>query len=183
MYVLAAAVVVLAALSILNLLLTTAAVRRIARVEGPRPGPDVGGVEVGSAVPPFEVHVSDGTALSETSLAGGHWLVAFYALGCRGCHDQLPDLLAQAPRLRAAGVRVLPVLLDIRTPGEGDEDLAARLARIGPLVTGDAAQTLMRAFAARVTPSYFAVGPDGRITAKGLLLAEVRASIPQRQPA
>jgi hypothetical protein len=36
----------------------------------------------------------------------------------------------------------------------------------------------MQAFAAQATPSYYTVGPDGRVTGKGMTLAQTLAEQP-----
>jgi peroxiredoxin len=170
-YVLSVAVVVLAVL--LDLSLTAAVIRRL-RVLGERPSvPDVGGLPVGAEVPAFEVPAVDGGPLTREVFSGRRTLVAFYSTSCAGCREQAPGFAAEAGKLTAKGVQVLPVL----TPdgaGLGDAEqgrLRELLAGTGRLVV-DGEGALPRAFAVQATPSYFAVGPDGRVTGKGLSLAE-----------
>jgi peroxiredoxin len=172
-YVLSVAVVVLAVLVLLDLSLTAAVIRRL-RVLGERSSvPDAGGLPVGAAVPAFDVTAVDGGSLSHEVLSGRRSLVAFYSTRCPGCREQAPGFAAEAGRLAAEGVQVLPVLM----ANGSDRDEAERdgllelLAGTGRLVV-DGEGALAGAFAVRATPSYFTVGPDGRVTGKGLRLAE-----------
>ena len=174
MYVLSLAVVVLAVLVLLDLSLTAAVIRRL-RVLGEQPPlPDAGGLPVGAEVPAFEVTTADGGVVTREAFSGRRTLVAFYSTGCRGCREQAPGFVAEAGKLAAEGIEVLPVLM---ANGHGqDEDeqegkLRELLAGTGRLVVDDQG-ALPRAFAVQATPSYFVVGPDGRVTGKGLRLAE-----------
>jgi peroxiredoxin len=172
-YVLSVAVVVLAVLVLLDLALTAAVIRRL-RVPGEHPSvPDAGGLSVGAEVPAFEVAADDGGLITAEAFSGRRSLVAFYSSGCKGCHEQAPGFAVQAGKLAAEGVQVLPVLM---TNGSGQDDgeldsLRELLAGTGRLVV-DGEGALARAFAVQATPSYFTVGPDGRVTGKGLRLAE-----------
>jgi len=174
-YVLSVAVVVLAVLVLLDLALTAAVIRRLRVLDERTSVPDFGGLPVGVEVPAFEVTAVDGGSFTGEVFSGRRSLVAFYSTNCTGCHQQAPDFAVEAGRLAAEGVQVLPVL----TPdGQGDAEREGRLRELlagaGRLVV-DGEGALPRAFAVRATPSYFAVGPDGRVTGKGLSLAECLA--------
>lgn len=172
MYVLTAAVIVLAVLTLLNILLTTAMIRRMGRKENGQV--DIGGLPVGAVVPEFEAATVDG---DEVSLAGHRSLVAFYSTSCPGCEAQAPNFAAAAGGLAEQGLQVVPVLMERGAPGDKSavRDL---LRRAGPLVVENGDRGLAAVFGTRATPSYFTVGPDLRITGKGLTLAECLAGNP-----
>ena len=185
MYVLSVAVVVLAVLVLLDLALTAAVIRRL-RVLGERPsvpGFDVGGPPVGAEVPAFEVTAVDGGSLTREVFSGRRSLVAFYSTNCQGCQAQAPEFAVEAGKLAAEGVQVLPVLMvkgsDQDEPGR--DGLRELLAGTGRLVV-DGEGALASAFAIHATPSYFAIGPDGRVTGKGLRVAETLAESLEGSP-
>jgi thiol-disulfide isomerase/thioredoxin len=171
-YVLTAAVVALAVLVLLNMLLTTAMIRRMGRKE--RGKVDVGGLPVGTVVPEFEATTVDG---DEVTLAGRRSLVAFYSTSCPGCEAQAPDFAAAAGELAEQGLQVVPVLMENGSPREGSA-VRELLGLTGRLVVENGTGGLAAVFATRATPSYFAVGPDRRITGKGLTLGECLAGSP-----
>jgi peroxiredoxin len=180
-YVLSVAVVVLAVLVLLDLALTAAVIRRLRGLEQQRAFvPDAGGLPVGDEVPAFEVTAVDGGSLTGEVFSGRRSLVAFFATNCEGCHKHAPQFAVEAGKLAADGFQVLPVLTpDGAGPGGAGQEGGLRelLAGAGRLVV-DAQGALPRAFGVPATPSYFAVGPDGRITGKGLSLAECLAGSP-----
>lgn len=180
-YLLTAAVVLLAALVLLNMSVTAAMVRRLGRVEeGRRQPPDLGGLPVGAEVPAFEAAAVDGDLLTTDALAGRRTVVAFYSTTCEGCREQAPRFADEAKRLAAEGTQVLSVLLLMGNTrdGAGADGLRDLLAGAGHLVVEDGVGALATSFEARATPSYFAVGPDRRISGKGLTLAECLAGSP-----
>ncbi|HEX8626783.1 MAG TPA: TlpA disulfide reductase family protein [Catenuloplanes sp.] len=181
MYLLTAAVVVLAVLLLITLAFVAAMVRRLRDIERRVAGrSEPGGLEVGAQIPPFAARAADGTVVTDSELIGRRSLVAFYGVGCPGCETQLPEFTRRAAALAADAVQVLPVLV---TPPnlddhEPDDGLRERLSGTGRLVAGDDALTVMQAFAAQATPSYYTVGPDGRVTGKGMTLAQTLAEQP-----
>jgi peroxiredoxin len=172
-FVLSVAVVSLAVLGVLDLALTVAVIRRL-RVLGERSFvPGAGGLPVGTRVPGFKVAAADGGSLTPEEFSGRRTVVAFYSTGCAGCQEQAPEFAVAAAKLTADGVQVLPVLLS-GGASEANRDQAGMrdlLAKAGRLVV-DSEGALARVFVVGATPYYFAIGPDGRVSGKGLTLTE-----------
>ncbi|MBD5784982.1 TlpA family protein disulfide reductase [Cellulosimicrobium terreum] len=178
MPVLTAAVVVLTVLVLLNLALTGAVIRRL-RVDAAAAGglresasgvvPTPLDLPVGAVVPPFAAAGEDGEILTRDDLLGARTLVAFSSTTCAACVTQAPGLVAESELLAGQGIVVVPVLV-----GEDDtHDLAAKLRPAGPLVREPHGGPCSAAFGLRGTPSYALVGPDARVLAAGLVLADV----------
>lgn len=177
-YLLTAAVVLLAVLVLLNMSVTAAMVRRLRHVEeGRQRPPDLGGLAVGAEVPAFEATAVDGHPLTAEALSDRRTVVAFYSTSCEGCRVQAPGFAAEAKRLAAEGTQVVSVLMLMggARDGDGPDGLRDLLASAGHLVVEDGVGALATSFEARATPSYFAVGPDRRITGKGLTLTDCLA--------
>lgn len=103
-------VFVLAAVVVVNLVLTLAVVRRLrAGVPGPLRVTDVGdGPELGAPVPTGTLAEVGG--LDPAALVRGATLIAFVASGCKPCHDQLPALRSVVLARSAAGQRAVVVV-------------------------------------------------------------------------
>ncbi|WP_017585986.1 TlpA family protein disulfide reductase [Nocardiopsis ganjiahuensis] len=99
MGILIAAVVVLTALTLFNLVLTMALVRRLRRLEDPGHGgafpvfPDLEEVPAGRAVPEFTATTKDGVEVSSKKRLGDRAVYAFFDTSCGTCKKQLQPLV------------------------------------------------------------------------------------------
>ena len=178
MAVLTAAVVVLAAIVMLNLSVTVALLKRLrseaVEVASRRPdGP--GGLPVGSPGPEFAAEAVDGTMAEPGVWAGRRTLIGFFATNCPGCSKVVPGFSAEAASLEERGISVLSVLET--TPGADPAPLKDLLSRAGTLVVEQKPGSVKAAFGAKVTPSFFLLGADGRIEGKGLTLEEALPAV------
>jgi thiol-disulfide isomerase/thioredoxin len=179
MAILAAAVILLAALVILDLVLSGAVIRRMRVYESVHNAPpDRGGLPDGSAVPEFSASTADGDTFAAADLVGARTLLAFFATSCRHCVAAAPALADRAAQLGAEGVGVVPVLtLDEVGEIEGAaEDMRAVLAKAGTLITEPRPGPVVTAFRVKATPSYVLVGSDGRVLTSGYSVDECLAS-------
>jgi hypothetical protein len=93
MTVLVAAVVLVGALAVLNLLLTLAVVRRLKDAESRRtPQPD-SGPPVGTAIPEFDADTLDGDRITHDLMGTGRQVFAFYSTTCSACVLSVPHLV------------------------------------------------------------------------------------------
>lgn len=172
MPVLAAAVVVLAALVILNLLLTGAIIRRMRREtnmlqEMLKPG----GLAPGTAVPEFAAVDQNGNPLSRTDLAGRHTAFAFFSATCEPCLTEAPQWTERTRELASSGWDVVTVVR--RTPGSERSLLWSLLPEHGRVIADDDPAPVHTAFNFSGNPAYTLVGPDGTVVRAGRQLEDL----------
>lgn len=177
--VLTTAVVVLAALCVLNCVLTLAVIRKLRRhdeqLRGVAPSSSAPTIAVGTPVPPFS-RSSTGGPLSEAELHGRPTLVAFAAPGCSGCEVARPALLERLAADQAAGHPGVVVLAgDLGDTTALVEEFAPH-ARV--VVESPEQGSLHTAFQVIGYPAYAVVGGDGRVTAVGAALQDVPSAVP-----
>lgn len=167
------AVAVLAALVLVDLVLTGAIVRRLRETEAKlieMTTPPASGLSLGAAMPEF---ASPDGQVSSADLAGGPVLIGFFSAGCRHCPAQAEALADRAEQIRARGVRVVSFL----SVGEdASDELAPLLRKAGLLVTGGDQNALMTTFEVQGTPAFLSFGADGRLAMRGHELTEVLTS-------
>lgn len=157
---LTAAVVLVGALGVLNLLLTFGVVRRLRADTGM------------TAQPRFEAPM----ASVGTSVRGGgvDWsgeaLVGFFAPGCAPCEEQVPEFVEHAPRWE----RAVAVVFD--PAGEGAEHVRelGRVARV--VIESDTGDALQKAFQVKGFPG-FCVVRDGVVVSVGGRIADLTEQV------
>lgn len=173
---LVAGLVLVAALTALNLVLTAAAVRRwragpaapqgTGHHQHDRVHPDAEpelGIAPGDRMPAFSATAADGATVTADTLAGRPALIAFLSLDCPGCDDSVPEFAEHARHVRDAGGRVLATVVGIDAAGS---ELATRLAGIADHVVPEFLDApLGTAFGVRLYPGFARYGPDGVATA------------------
>ncbi|MGW7482963.1 hypothetical protein ACWGH8_30710 [Nonomuraea muscovyensis] len=164
-----AIVALVGALCLANLLLTLAVVRRLrehtklidALYEAVGSGlAGAGqGVAAGEVVGDFDATTVDGDRVSRDLLPEGT-VVAFLSPDCRGCHEQLPELLSWAADQDRS--RVLAVV-DGRS---GDPaQLVTALSPVAQVILDDASPQVAGAFKVQAFPTFFQVSAGGRLLA------------------
>ncbi|WP_097867852.1 redoxin domain-containing protein [Streptomyces sp. rh34] len=185
---LAAAVLAVGALAMVDLVLTVGVVRRLRdhsdllrRTSVPAvgmPGGMSGIAPVGTPVPSFTAGPPD-SPVTDRDLTDGT-LVAFFSPTCEPCRDKLPGFVARYADRPEEARQVLAVVVDdshgARDPhesgasGEDAGSMAAALSAVVPTVQEPHDGPVTTAFAAKAFPSCVRVGhsPDG-----GLVVTEV----------
>ncbi|MYV99291.1 TlpA family protein disulfide reductase [Streptomyces sp. SID3343] len=163
MPVLIAAVVLLGALCLLNLLLTFGIVRKL-RARGDRhfdAAVDDLVLPTGSAVPDFAAVTAAGERVTRDGL--GETLFGFFSPDCGACKERLPTFVAVAAK--ANGRSVLAVL-----HGDADEtrEQAAALAGVAHVVVEPEDGPLGLGLAVTGYPVFGLIAADGTLTATGL---------------
>jgi Redoxin len=160
------AIVVSLTLTIINLILLAAVIRRLRSYEADRAQQrDPVALAVGASVPAFTATDPHGRPFTDADLLGSRTLMGFFSSTCRPCADEAPLLASRSDAIGAGGVGVRPILtiVDAATPG----DLLEVLAAAGPVLTEPRTGPIAAAFGVRATPTYVLVGADGRVQAKG----------------
>ena len=118
----------------------------------------LGGLSVGSNVPPFESFDVHGTSFSREDLLGRTSFVLFLGTTCEACERFVVDL--QAGRLPSLGAPLIVV--------PEDPESARGLARARDvLVLLDEHRAVARAFDVRIVPQAFVVDEHGGVLAAG----------------
>lgn len=164
------AVAVLAALVLVDLVLSAAIVRRLRETEAKlieMTTPPASGLSLGAAMPEF---TSPDGQISSSDLAGSPVLIGFFSASCRHCPAQAAALADRAEDIRAGGVRVVSFL---STGEDATDELAPLLRKAGLLVTGGDQGALMTTFQVQGTPAFLLFASDGRLAMRGHELGEV----------
>ncbi|MBE3011822.1 TlpA family protein disulfide reductase [Microbispora sp. NEAU-D428] len=167
MAVLVAAVILLGGLVLVNLLLTTAIIRKLRTLgKASPPGGEVPapGLAVGAEVPAFSALTVADTKVDSDGFAGERTLVGFFSTDCRHCLPKAPAFLATARDAAADGVRTLAVVV---AGSEGPAKLLAALTDDVSVVVEDEGGAMADAFAISGFPVFFLVGPDATVAASG----------------
>jgi hypothetical protein len=171
--ILTAAVVVVGALCLLDLLLTFGVIRRLQTHTGHLDqllkGSQSGGgfPPVGAPIDEFAAVATDGEPVGLARLTDAT-VVAFFSPGCAPCREKLPVFVAEMPR-RGGREQILAVVSGpggkSARPGEAIEmaDALARVARV--IVDGD--QAVAKAFHMNAFPGFCVVDGTGTVLASG----------------
>jgi thiol-disulfide isomerase/thioredoxin len=173
MPVLAAAVAVVAAICLLNLLLTFGVIRRLRDherrlAEGVQPLRHR--LEPGAAIGPFTATATDGQTVSAGTLPP-QTVVGFFSPGCKPCLEQLPRFIEFAADLPGGREQVLAVVCG---PAEDAGPLAERLEPVARVVLEENGGELAGAFGTLAFPSVFVTDGEGTVQASGGTVDQLR---------
>jgi thiol-disulfide isomerase/thioredoxin len=169
-----AALVLVGALSVVNLLFSFGVIRRLRehtalldrRVDGMSPFEATR--PVGETVDDFAASTVDGEPISRDLLTGTT-LVGFFSPSCAPCRERLPTFVEQARDHE-------PVLAVVVAP-EGDEGAPAVVDELRPVarVVREAPDgPLATAFGVHGFPAFALIGSDGEVIASGIELTALR---------
>lgn len=181
MGVLIAAVVVLTALVLFNLVLTMALVRRLRHLENPGQGgafpafPDLEEVPAGRPVPEFTATTRDGVEISAKERLGDRAVYAFFDTSCGTCKKQLQPLVDFA---RQAGLAPEQVVAFV-----GHEDPEADADAYTSVLEGHATIVMQSlgdevglAFSPGGIPAVILADADGVVVRSGVEVKSVAAA-------
>lgn len=170
-----AALVILTALTLLNLLLTFGVIRRL-REYAPlldQSGPPVT-LAVGTQVPDFTAQSADGAVVTAATLRGAGGLVMFLAPDCSGCQEQLPAVREKLTEAAASPLTILVVLTRLRPSSEPDDADAAELEEALRVVDQRAMIVhepldgpVQSTFQVAAFPAFYVVDDAGRVASAG----------------
>jgi peroxiredoxin len=166
-------------LCLMNLALTFALVRRVRRqgeriAAAPRFRAQAG-LPPGTKVRDFTALTVSGQRQSLKDLAGQRALVAFFSATCGPCRKQLPEFAELARTLPGGMAQVLAVVTGEQNAAA---EFAAGLDGIASVVIEPAHGPVASAFSARGYPSFYLIGPDGRIESSGLAVSALASPVP-----
>jgi thiol-disulfide isomerase/thioredoxin len=177
---LSAAIVLIGALCLLNLVLLLGLLRRLRRGDALDGRSFAGtmtaqGLTLGRKPAPFGVRTLEGQELTEAHLAGNPALVGFFSPGCKPCSEQAPKFAALAARWPGGSDRVFVVIAD-------DSPAAAEYARqfegIAQRVIDGVSGQVCTAYGVTAFPAFGLLDEDGAVAAEGTTVDSLPAPVP-----
>jgi hypothetical protein len=165
---LTAAVILVAAASATNLVLTFGIIRRMrsttasaAAVTGRSVSPPPT-LPVGTELAPFTAHTVDGREVGRESLLGERGLIGFFSTSCGACKEQVPDFAAYAAGEGFGADRALAV---VQGPAaEATEFVAAHFGSAGTTVIVEPeGGPVSQALGVVAFPLFYLVNAEGRL--------------------
>lgn len=185
---LVAALVIIGAVAILDLLLTVAVIRRLrhvaAAVAQPQQRPfstrDVGpAMLVGRPVPSFAAVSVDGDPLDGSDFIGRGGVIGFFSTGCSACHEQAPEFARLAAAEPTGRASVIAVVSGGSTRGESVAALVTALRETTTVVIEPAFEgTITNAFAVNAFPTLVRVDSTATVVAAGVEASDLRSGAP-----
>jgi thiol-disulfide isomerase/thioredoxin len=180
--VLTAAVVVLAAIVVLNLALTLAVIRRLrvmsaASADPVTSGP--GGPAVGTIAPAFTARGPHGSVVNGPALDARTTLLGFFTTSCDACAEVAPTFARHARELGRGGATALAV---IEVVGADDPtEMIRMLGSDATVVTEIGPGPVLGEFQPRGTPSFYLIDRDGTVMSSSYsvvgCLKQVKAAV------
>ncbi|WP_067171259.1 TlpA disulfide reductase family protein [Microtetraspora niveoalba] len=158
-----AALVLLGALCLVNLLLTVAVIRRLkehTELLSERARPEMFSKSAGDPVGEFTAVTTAGETLSSSELPP-LVVAAFFAPGCQPCEEQIPQLTAYAARYPADGPRFWAVVFDTGADPEAVREKVAALDGNVNVILEPPGGPVARAFGVNTVVPAFVVAGDG----------------------
>lgn len=156
--------VLVAALCLLDMLMTFAVLRRL-REHSVRldalpdfnlaDGPGYSAKFKDRPLPDFRARTIDGTEVSPGSIMGKPGLIGVLRAGCAPCHEELPEFAALAAEGDATAISV------VTGPAEDAAEMIEHLAGASVVVAGPAADTLAEALGVTVFPTFLDLDAAG----------------------
>ncbi|HSK95084.1 MAG TPA: TlpA disulfide reductase family protein [Euzebyales bacterium] len=171
---LAAAVAVVGALCLLDLVLTFGVIRRLREhtrmlATVPQGMTNPLGIAVGEAPGEFSATTTSGETVSRAQLSGPT-LVGFFAPGCEPCATELPRFVERAGDMPGGQQQALAIVID----GADDESgYRERLEPVARVVVERHDGPLQAAFRVAAYPTIYLLGHDGVVLANGTMMSDV----------
>ncbi|MDX3312768.1 TlpA family protein disulfide reductase [Streptomyces sp. NPDC054884] len=163
---LVAVVVLIGALTVLNLFLTMAIIRRIKQtnVAPRREGSEIPELEVGTRIPDFRAESTSGAVVTNADFFGTEAVLAFYDTGCAVCKTTIPKLIDHA---QVNGLKADQVIAVVGGRGNSAADYVDGLDGAATVVLEDSLGPVASAFSIPGFPAFVVVDADGRVVRAG----------------
>jgi len=170
---LTAAVILVGALCVLDLLLTFGVIRRLReqnetlRLVREQQSASAAESDIalpaGAAIGTFAATTVSGTPLSGADI-DGRLLIGFFSPVCEPCKERMPQFIEYATRFDG---RVLAVASDEAGETDKTRDMVARLGEVAEVVLEMDGGPVHQAFGAKGYPALLLVDPEGTVVASG----------------
>ncbi|MEV4755975.1 hypothetical protein AB0J86_12785 [Micromonospora sp. NPDC049559] len=155
-----AALVLVGIVAGLNLLLTVGVIRRLREhtetLRQVRSGTGSSFLPAGSPLPAL----TGVTTVTGTPVVAPAALVAFFSTTCAPCREKLPSF---RDHVRAAAVNGSDVLVVVEGAADDASEFVAALRDVGQVVVEPELGPVAKSFAVNGFPTFYALGPDGRV--------------------
>ncbi|MQY12894.1 hypothetical protein SRB5_30330 [Streptomyces sp. RB5] len=159
---LTAGLVLVGAVTVLNLLLTLAVIRRLRRQESHQRPEMTSGPAVGSRLPAFTAVSVGGDEVSDVRLAGRSAALTFLSTGCPACDAAVNDLPEFAER---TGMDAEQLVVVIAADDEAQAaEMAGRLTGLATVVVEGPVGGISTRYGVSATPTTVLAGADGLVT-------------------
>ncbi|MDO3687525.1 TlpA disulfide reductase family protein [Micromonospora sp. C28ISP2-4] len=179
---LAAAVIVVGIIGLLNLVLALGVIRRLrehtVRLTALEAGHGHGHSDgimlgAGSAVQPFQAVTEDGVTVTRDGLAGPT-LVAFFSPDCTPCRERMPQFIRYAAEHPGGRDRVVGVVVSDRAAAG---EYVAALSPVARVVVESDGGPLCTAFGVQGFPAISLIDESGVVVASGSLIEDLSAPV------
>lgn len=176
---LVAAVVLIGVITILNLLLTMAVIRKLRNTastgaERVAP-PDLPELPAGSRVPVFHGEAISGETVSAQTTAGSAAVFAFFDTGCSACKPTVPKLIEYAKKNALPAGQVIAVVGD---DGGDASEYVSELGGTATVIVEETMGNMARAFSIHGFPAFVIADADGVVVRSGNGAGTLAAGIP-----
>jgi peroxiredoxin len=178
------AVVLIGALSLINLMLTFAVIRQVRRYGERLAGRGAGSVQpgwhiqAGKQIPEFTATTVSGGRVSLSDLTGARSVVAFFGVGCAPCRMQLPEFAQYARSFPGGAAQVLAVVLESEEgPEEKTDDYVQELTGAATVVVEPRGGPTAQAFSVTGQPTIYVLDERGRVETSGMAIRQVAAAV------
>jgi peroxiredoxin len=160
-----ASVVLIGAISLINLSLTAAVIRRLRQDQSARVKPPaVSGLAVGSLLPDLAATAIDGSEVSVAKVGQDEAAFAFFSTNCSACGPSIPHFIEY---VRSQSLRQSQVIAVIAGEREDAAHFVEQLDGVATTVIDSKEGDFARSFAVFAFPTFITSDSAGRVTASG----------------
>ncbi|ROO62772.1 redoxin [Micromonospora sp. Llam0] len=160
-----ASVVLIGAISLINLSLTAAVIRRLRQDQSaPVNSAPVSGLAVGSSLPDLTTTALDGAEVSVARVGQEQAVFAFISTGCSACGPSIPHFIEY---VRSQSLRQSQAIAVIAGERENATHFIEQLGGIATTVLDSKEGDFARSFAVFAFPTFIASDSAGRVIASG----------------
>lgn len=138
---------------------------------------EMGNLSVGSQAPEIAGQDLDGQAFSLSDYRGQHVLLVFWGGWCHACHGVLPQINQFATEMKTQGKPVVVLGINTDIPAEARKAVQDYQVNFRNWADGTTSGPITTLFNLRNFPTFYFVGPDGKILLKQTGLDAVKERV------